>query len=128
MSVEGFYAGYTQPSGILLNQFQPLRSDVLSHKTALVLHLLGNVAELSTGRRAKIENGFAGLGRKFPHRQERAWVLDIKKSLLKAGQLFEWWMRFQFENQVLRDPIFTHEIIFHILLAPLGEQLPRIGF
>ena len=85
------------------------------------------IGQFAAGRGAEVEHAFAGLRIEFAHGQQRAGVLHVEQTLLKAGQPAQRRMRFQLEDQVLFEPIPADEVIFHTFVAPLGQEFAGVG-
>src|SRR5262245_36158933 len=101
---------------------------VVSDEPALVANALGDKGEFAPRRGAEVEEDLPRLGIEGSHRQKGAWVLDIKETLLEAGQMGQRRMILQLKDQILFDPIATEEIVVDIFLSPLLEQFGWIGF
>ena len=97
------------------------------HQVLLVLHQLRDEGGLAAGRGAEVEHLVAGPRVEFPHRQERAGILEVKESLQKTRQAGERRVGLEFENQVLAGPVPLEEEAVHALVAPLRQELAGVG-
>src|SRR5215475_12868229 len=100
---------------------------VVSDEPALVANKLGDKGKFATGSGAEVEEDFPRLRIEGSHRQKRARVLNIKETLLEAGQVGQRRMLLELKDQILLDPIAAEEIVGDILVPPLVEQLGGIG-
>src|SRR4051812_22867088 len=99
------HAGHAEALTVLLDHPPPQHVRILGHNHSLIGHQLCDEGGLSTRRRAKIQDRFAGLRREEAHREQRARILDIKEALLKARHGVDRWMGVQYEHEVARDPV-----------------------
>src|SRR5208283_5871865 len=139
-----FHAGYTQPLAVFLNPFQSFIRNILCDDTALVVHQLCDERRFAAGRGAEIQNRFAGLRSELANGKQRAGVLNVKPAVAKTRQRRQWRMRLHLKDQVFKigrdalprvladrqvgptKEIATDEIVFHIFVAPAGEQVAGI--